>query len=126
MNDPRILPSRKVRRRRHTARKEELLRLQAGGRDPRTDRIPVTNPALALLRLHGRNHGARNRKGLTLSSQRFNCDYSEVELQGLVPEVTSPARKAELEHVLSNTNYRDQQRAAKSMTRPLGADTPEP
>ena len=34
----------------------------------------VTNPALALLRLHGRNHGARNRKGLTLSSQRFNCD----------------------------------------------------
>jgi len=29
-----------VRRRRHTARKEELLRLQAGGRDPGTDRVP--------------------------------------------------------------------------------------
>src|SRR5258707_5349889 len=40
MNDPRILPSRQVRRRRHTARKEELLRLQAGGRDPGTDRVP--------------------------------------------------------------------------------------
>src|SRR5207249_6331033 len=40
MNDPGILPSRKVRRRRHTARKEELLRLQAGGRDPGTDRVP--------------------------------------------------------------------------------------
>src|SRR6266700_1951695 len=40
MNDPGILPSRKVRRRRHTARKEELLWLQAGGRDPGTDRVP--------------------------------------------------------------------------------------
>src|SRR6266700_2470984 len=40
MNDPGILPSRKVRRLRHTARKEELLRLQAGGRDPGTDRVP--------------------------------------------------------------------------------------
>src|SRR5438034_9036320 len=40
MNDPGILPSRKVRRRRHTARKEELLRLQARGRDPGTDRVP--------------------------------------------------------------------------------------
>src|SRR5438105_4265727 len=40
MNDPGILPSRKVRRRRHTAWKKELLRLQAGGRDPGTDRVP--------------------------------------------------------------------------------------
>ena len=40
VNDPGILASRKVRRRRHTARKEELLRLQAGGRDPGTDRLP--------------------------------------------------------------------------------------
>src|SRR6266566_622029 len=39
-DDPGILPSRKVRRCRHTARKEELLRLQAGGRDPGTDRVP--------------------------------------------------------------------------------------
>src|SRR5207342_1237529 len=30
----------KVRRRRHPTRKEELLRLQAGGRDPVTDRLP--------------------------------------------------------------------------------------
>ena len=40
MNDPGILPSRKVRRRRHTARKEELLRLQAGRRNPGVDCIP--------------------------------------------------------------------------------------
>ena len=40
MNDPGILPSRKVRRRRHAARKEKLLRLQVGGRDPGSDRVP--------------------------------------------------------------------------------------
>ncbi len=40
MNDPGILPSRKVRRRRHKTRKEELFRLQAGGRDPGSDRVP--------------------------------------------------------------------------------------
>src|SRR5213080_2171097 len=40
MNNSGILPSRQVRRRRHTARKEELLRLQPGGRDPGTDRVP--------------------------------------------------------------------------------------
>jgi uncharacterized protein YecE (DUF72 family) len=31
----------------------------------------VTNPALAIVRLHGRNHGMWNRKGLKSSSQRF-------------------------------------------------------
>src|SRR6266404_6393109 len=39
-DDPGILPSRKVRRRRHTARKEKLLRLQMGRRDPGSDRVP--------------------------------------------------------------------------------------
>ena len=86
----------------------------------------VTNPDLALLRLHGRNHDAWNRKGLTASSQRFNYDYSEGELQGLIPHVTSLARKAKQVHVLFNTNYRDQgQRAARAMTRLLGIVTPD-
>ena len=40
MNDPGILPSRKVSRRRHTTPKKKLLRLQVGGRDPSTDRLP--------------------------------------------------------------------------------------
>src|SRR5208337_4350443 len=39
-NDPGVLPSRKMRRRQHAARKEELLRLQMGRRDPGSDRVP--------------------------------------------------------------------------------------
>jgi uncharacterized protein YecE (DUF72 family) len=86
----------------------------------------ATNPELALLRPHGRNHDAWNRKGLTASSQRFNYDYSESELQRLIPDLTSLARKAKQVHVLFNTNYRDQgQRAARAMTRLLGIVTPD-
>src|SRR5208283_800399 len=48
-DDPGILPSRKMRRRRHAARKEKLLRLQMGCRDPGSDRVPRL---LGELKLH--------------------------------------------------------------------------
>src|SRR5438105_9352302 len=76
----------------------------------------VTTPALSILRLHGRNHGTWNRKGLTVSSERFNYDYDGDELAELVPSIATLSAKAERVHVLFNTNYEDQgQRAARAL-----------
>ena len=68
----------------------------------------VTNSALALVRLHGRNYGTWNRKGLKASSQRFDYDYSDDELQETAGEVKQLAPQAKTTHVLFNNNYEDQ------------------
>ena len=77
----------------------------------------ITDPALSVARLHGRNHGTWNKKGLTSSAQRFNYDYDEGELTAVAQDVTTLSRKADMVHVLFNTNYQDQgQRAARMLT----------
>jgi uncharacterized protein YecE (DUF72 family) len=76
----------------------------------------VTGPTLSIVRLHGRNHGTWNKKGLTSSAQRFNYDYDEGELTAVAQNVTRLSRKADIVHVLFNTNYQDQgQRAARTL-----------
>jgi uncharacterized protein YecE (DUF72 family) len=67
----------------------------------------VTNPALALVRLHGRNKETWNIKAAT-SSSRFNYWYSQGELAALVPEIRRVADLAGAVHVLFNTNFEDQ------------------
>ena len=82
----------------------------------------LTNPDLAVIRLHGRNHGAWNRKGLQSSSQRFDYDYGEQELQEIGQQVKAIADEAQTTHVLFNTNYQDQgQRAARKLAEILAA-----
>ena len=82
----------------------------------------VTNPELAVVRLHGRNHGTWNRKGLAASSQRFDYDYSEDELREIAHEVLELAPKAKTTHILFNNNYQDQgQRGAATLAKLLGA-----
>jgi uncharacterized protein YecE (DUF72 family) len=77
----------------------------------------VTNPSLAVVRLHGRNHGTWNRKGLKSSSQRFDYDYSEDELRDLAQDIKEVAPKVSSMHVLFNNNYQDQgQRGARTLT----------
>ena len=77
----------------------------------------VTNPKLAIVRLHGRNHATWNRKGLKASSQRFDYDYSDDELRGLATHIEALAPKAQNVHVLFNNNYQDQgQRGARTLT----------
>ena len=77
----------------------------------------VTNATLALVRLHGRNHGTWNRKGLTAASQRFDYDYRDDELREIAGEVRKLAPKAATTHVLFNNNYQDQgQRGAAALT----------
>ncbi|HEY2865235.1 MAG TPA: DUF72 domain-containing protein [Casimicrobiaceae bacterium] len=80
----------------------------------------VTNPDLAIVRLHGRNHATWNQKGLASSAQRFNYDYTDAELGGLARQIESIA--ASSVHVIFNNNYEDQgQRNAKALTSIVGA-----
>jgi uncharacterized protein YecE (DUF72 family) len=81
----------------------------------------VTNPALALVRLHGRNKETWNIKSAA-SSSRFDYWYSADELAGLVAPVRRAAGLAGTVHVVFNTNYEDQgQVNAKLMRRLLGS-----
>ena len=79
----------------------------------------VTNPRLAIVRLHGRNRETWNRKGLTSSADRFNYDYSDEELAELGEKVEGIS--AASVHVVLNNNYEDQgQRNARTLMRLLG------
>lgn len=76
----------------------------------------VTHPELAVVRLHGRNHGTWNLKGLKASSQRFDYDYDDGELREIAAHVKELAPKARRVHVLFNNNYEDQgQRGAAAL-----------
>jgi len=78
----------------------------------------VTNPALSIVRLHGRNHATWNKKGLTTSAARFNYDYTDEELGELGKQIKSIA--ASSVHVVFNNNYEDQgQRNARTLTAQL-------
>jgi len=68
----------------------------------------VTNPALALVRLHGRNAATWNIKGAASSASRFDYWYSQEELAAMVPEIRHLAGLARQVHVVFNTNYEDQ------------------
>ena len=82
----------------------------------------VTNPALAIVRLHGRNAATWNIKGAVSSAQRFNYDYSEQELTALAEDIQALAEQVEQIHVVFNNNFEDQgQRNASTMMGILGA-----
>jgi uncharacterized protein YecE (DUF72 family) len=79
----------------------------------------VTNPALAIVRLHGRNHETWNKKGLTSSAERFNYDYNDDELAELGNKIEAIA--ADNVHVVLNNNYEDQgQRNARTLIGLIG------
>lgn len=65
----------------------------------------VTNPALAIVRLHGRNAATWARTTRT-AAERFDYLYSDEELEGLVGPVRKIAAEAKAVHVLFN-NCRD-------------------
>jgi len=70
----------------------------------------ATHPALALLRLHGRNQETWNIRS-TASSSRFNYRYPQEELTAMLPEIRRIAGLADALHVVFNTNYEDQGQA---------------
>jgi uncharacterized protein YecE (DUF72 family) len=68
----------------------------------------VTNPQLAVVRLHGRNAETWTGKGLSASSERFNYEYGETELAELARQIDSLAEEAFDLQVLVNVNFEDQ------------------
>lgn len=80
----------------------------------------VTNPALAVVRLHGRNAQTWVAKGLTASSERFNYEYSDEEIEQLSEQVNALVERAIQVQVLVNVNHEDQGvRAAQRLERVL-------
>jgi uncharacterized protein YecE (DUF72 family) len=87
----------------------------------------VTNPALAYVRLHGRNATAWYRGGS--GGSRYDYDYSAAELEEWAGIITELAKQSRAVHVLFNNNARgDGTRNAVELARMLGLardDAPE-
>jgi uncharacterized protein YecE (DUF72 family) len=80
----------------------------------------VTQPRLAIVRLHGRNTDTWNAKGQASSAERFNYEYDDGELRALAGQMESLAEEAFELQVLVNVNYEDQgTRAAQRLTQML-------
>lgn len=72
--------------------------------------------------MHGRNYDTWNIKGASAASDRFNYDYSQLELEGLAVDILRlSGRVADLD-VIFNNNKEDQgQRNAQTLIDILGA-----
>lgn len=66
----------------------------------------VTSPALAIVRLHGRNRATWQTKGVS-AAERFNYLYSDQELQEIAGPVGKLGQRTAEVHVLFNNCYRD-------------------
>jgi uncharacterized protein YecE (DUF72 family) len=66
--------------------------------------IEITNPALAIVRFHGRNRETWNKPGLKGSQERFNYRYTTDELRGWLPNVQAIATEAKTVQLLFNNN----------------------
>lgn len=64
----------------------------------------VTNPALAIVRFHGRNHRTWYIKGAASSTDRFDYLYRRDELAEWVPKIEQMAAVAHEVHILMNNN----------------------
>jgi len=82
----------------------------------------ATHPRFALVRLHGRNAVSWNTTSSLASSDRFNYDYSDEELQRLVEPIRRLAQGVLETHVVFNNNMEDQgQRNARKLQDILSA-----
>lgn len=81
----------------------------------------VTNPHLAVVRLHGRNAETWNIQGAASASERFNYDYPDAELEELAGHIRHLAERVLATHVVFNNNMEDQgQRNAARLMDILG------
>lgn len=85
----------------------------------------TTNERLAIVRLHGRNEETWDIKGATVASDRFNYDYTELELGQLARQIEEIAAAVQETHVVFNNNYEDQGvRNATTLMEHLGLARP--
>ncbi len=81
----------------------------------------VTNPELAVVRLHGRNAETWNATGASSASARFDYDYSDDELAGLAEPILDIASRVARTHVIFNNCFEDEgQRNARTLMGLLG------
>jgi uncharacterized protein YecE (DUF72 family) len=66
----------------------------------------VTNPRLAMVRLHGRNAESWNKR-VDTAAERFDYEYSEAELAEWLPRLRALSGEAEDTHVVMNNCHRD-------------------
>ncbi|WP_094783130.1 DUF72 domain-containing protein [Paraburkholderia ribeironis] len=79
----------------------------------------ATHPALAMVRLHGRNAQTWNPTGAAGAAERF--DYDDSELRELAVPIRAIATRAGRTHVIFNNCFEDQgQRNARTLMRLLG------
>ena len=84
----------------------------------------VTEPQMAMMRLHGRNKENWQAKGISVA-ERFKYLYSGAELDELTPRVRELAEQAEETHVLFNNCYSDYGvRNAAQLAERLALDAP--
>jgi uncharacterized protein YecE (DUF72 family) len=69
---------------------------------------PTHAPALAILRLYGRNTAIWETKGHIASSERFDYEEQEAELREFVPSVLHLKSQEGHVHVAFNNHLRDQ------------------
>lgn len=67
----------------------------------------VTNPGLAIVRLHGRNAQTWNAVSATSAAARFNYDYNDDELRELAAPIRQLAAQVTDTHVVFNNCYED-------------------
>ncbi|MCX7571709.1 DUF72 domain-containing protein [Tumebacillus sp. DT12] len=67
--------------------------------------VEVTDPRLAILRLHGRNEDTWYIKDAKHAGERFRYKYSREELAALLPEIQEVRQKAARVQVLMNNNF---------------------
>src|SRR3954470_12633287 len=62
----------------------------------------VTSPELAIVRMHGRNAETWEKKGLAASSDRFNYDHPDEELQDIAEHIKVLSRAVPIVHAVLN------------------------
>lgn len=83
----------------------------------------VTDPDLAVVRLHGRNRETWEQRGLRSASERFKYLYDRQELGDIASHVRELASRAREVHVTFNNNYEDNaQRNAQELMAMLAKD----
>jgi len=88
--------------------------------------VAVTNPALSILRFHGRNTQTWYLKGAQSSRERFNYLYSQDELTEWTPKIEDIADQVNEVHVLMNNNFgRYAIDNARDVQRLLGQQPPD-
>jgi uncharacterized protein YecE (DUF72 family) len=66
--------------------------------------VAVTNPALAIIRFHGRNQETWNNPALKGTMERYNYRYTAAELACWLPDIQRIATEAREIHLLFNNN----------------------